>query len=428
MILCSSREDRVPLRHPRTCGPTAGDDHPGRRSLRCCSCTSRGGHPRGMGLGDDMLERAFEFRWKVLDASAGANGRANYPCSSATWNTMGSSAVRSRHRGGVRLKWDRCARRCRDPDAAPRQDHEDELVQWCFLVVIPPSNLDHVFASDHLKFRVFRRPADGGDAEGVAVRGWVDQPTPAKKDDWIVKYSDHRCCTSKSTTEPALRCRCGSPPVGGCGHRRLTRRSRVPKLAASGQEAAMTTLPTLREPRVPVQACGYGQLHAARLCAGPYGQVHYHEAGPANGVPLVMLHQAPGVRAAVQVFWSIRGSRRAASARSASTCRASACPIRRRSVPGYEDYAKAIPVVFDASWPRPGQYPRPHPARGRDRGAAVPARIDAILNGPPLGDAERGLAGILPHRGIPYHGSPDGSHDQAVQHLMESRPTRCPAR
>ena len=55
---------------------------------------------------------------------------------------------------------------------------------------IPDSNLDHVYASNHLKFKKFTRPEDNGKAE-VSVRGWVDQTTHATKDQWIAEYSDH---------------------------------------------------------------------------------------------------------------------------------------------------------------------------------------------------------------------------------------------
>lgn len=48
---------------------------------------SSGTDPRGMGLRDDMLERAFEFR-KVLDAAAGGPGKARY-LFLGDFNTMG---------------------------------------------------------------------------------------------------------------------------------------------------------------------------------------------------------------------------------------------------------------------------------------------------------------------------------------------------
>ena len=55
---------------------------------------------------------------------------------------------------------------------------------------IPDSNLDHVFASKHLLFKQFTKPSDGTKVD-VDVRGWVNQPSPDDKDNWIEDYSDH---------------------------------------------------------------------------------------------------------------------------------------------------------------------------------------------------------------------------------------------
>jgi hypothetical protein len=49
---------------------------------------------------------------------------------------------------------------------------------------LPPSNLDHVIAANHLKFTKF------GDAE-VSALGWPKEASPAKQGQWIEKYSDH---------------------------------------------------------------------------------------------------------------------------------------------------------------------------------------------------------------------------------------------
>ncbi len=54
---------------------------------------------------------------------------------------------------------------------------------------IPDSDLDHVYASEHLKFRQFN--GDDGSRVEVDVRGWVNNPAPAEKDQWIADYSDH---------------------------------------------------------------------------------------------------------------------------------------------------------------------------------------------------------------------------------------------
>jgi hypothetical protein len=150
---------------------------------------SSGSDPRGMGLRDDMLERAFEFR-KVLDASAGPGGRANY-LFLGDLNTMGLEYPFDRDiDAAIELrKWDRYAARARIRMRRLAKTHDASWFNGS-TSRYPPSNLDHVYAADHLKFRSFRRPGDGGEAE-VSVRGWVDQPTPARKDDWIAKYSDH---------------------------------------------------------------------------------------------------------------------------------------------------------------------------------------------------------------------------------------------
>jgi hypothetical protein len=48
-----------------------------------------------------------------------------------------------------------------------------------------PSNLDHVVASDHLKFKTFSPNAQ------IDVRGWASLATDAEKKNWITEYSDH---------------------------------------------------------------------------------------------------------------------------------------------------------------------------------------------------------------------------------------------
>jgi hypothetical protein len=55
---------------------------------------------------------------------------------------------------------------------------------------LPPSNLDHVYASSNLQFSTFVRPSDNLTAN-VSVRGWVDLDTAAKKDKFIKELSDH---------------------------------------------------------------------------------------------------------------------------------------------------------------------------------------------------------------------------------------------
>ncbi|HZL94528.1 MAG TPA: hypothetical protein VFB99_12810 [Vicinamibacterales bacterium] len=127
-----------------------------------------GTNPRGMGLRDDMLERAFEFR-KVLDNSAGGDGKARYVFL-GDLNTMGLKYPFSKSiDAGLELKKaDKYAARTKINIRRLAKTHD---VTWSNGSggSIPPSNLDHVFASTNLKFRTFKR-ADGTDAN-VAVRG-----------------------------------------------------------------------------------------------------------------------------------------------------------------------------------------------------------------------------------------------------------------
>ncbi len=147
-----------------------------------------GNDPRGMGLRDDMLLRAFEFR-RTLDKAYGGRGQARY-LFLGDLNTMGMDYPFDRSIDpAIELrKWDRVAARA---TIAMRRLVKTHDASWSngSASSLPPSNLDHVFASSNLAFRSFRR-ADGGEAQ-VALRGWVDAATVAERDAWIADYSDH---------------------------------------------------------------------------------------------------------------------------------------------------------------------------------------------------------------------------------------------
>ena len=147
-----------------------------------------GNDPRGMGLRDDMLLRAFEFR-RTLDKASGGRGQARY-LFLGDLNTMGMDYPFDRSIDpAVELrKWDRVAARS---TIAMRRLVKTHDASWSngSASSLPPSNLDHVFASSNLAFRSFRR-ADGTEAQ-VALRGWVDAATAAERDAWIANYSDH---------------------------------------------------------------------------------------------------------------------------------------------------------------------------------------------------------------------------------------------
>lgn len=147
-----------------------------------------GTDPRGMGLRDDMLERAFDFR-RRLDKSEGGEGKARY-LFLGDLNTMGMKYPfdRSIEATTELKKWDRYAGRAKISMRRLAKTHDASWFNGSHSS-LPPSNLDHVYASTNLKFKAFSRP-DGVRAN-VAVRGWVDESTDAKKDAWIAKFSDH---------------------------------------------------------------------------------------------------------------------------------------------------------------------------------------------------------------------------------------------
>ena len=132
-----------------------------------------------------MAIRAIKFR-KTLDAAAG--GKANY-LFLGDLNTMGLDYPYQKAIDSLTelKKWDLRAAQFYDM----RRLVKTHDASWSngSGSSIPDSSLDHVYASNHLKFTVFPRP-DGAKAE-VDVRGWTNQTTATAKDKWIKDYSDH---------------------------------------------------------------------------------------------------------------------------------------------------------------------------------------------------------------------------------------------
>lgn len=148
-----------------------------------------GTDPRGMGLRDDMLERALDFR-KTLDNAEGGAGKARY-LFLGDLNTMGMKYLFDRSiQAEIELKkLDKFAAKSTIAMRRLPKTHEATWFNGS-TSSLPPSNLDHVFASNNLAFKQFPHPDTGVPVE-VAVRGWVNEPTDAKKDAWIGKFSDH---------------------------------------------------------------------------------------------------------------------------------------------------------------------------------------------------------------------------------------------
>jgi endonuclease/exonuclease/phosphatase family metal-dependent hydrolase len=147
--------------------------------------TASGNDPRGLGLRDDMLIRACDFRKVLNKTSKKASGvGANY-IFLGDLNTMG---MEYQFVTGKNIS---------TADELTKLGKQAAKVKMRLLTKtapatwsngskssIPPSNLDHVIAADHLQFTQF----NGCD---VSVRGWAEQTSPAKQDEWIAQYSDH---------------------------------------------------------------------------------------------------------------------------------------------------------------------------------------------------------------------------------------------
>lgn len=144
--------------------------------------------PRGMGLRDDMVQRAFDFR-KVLDKSAGGRGKARYIIL-GDLNSMGLDYPFDRSIPfDIELrKWDKEAAKAavqmiRQKKTAPNSWSNGSRSS------IPDSSLDHVYVSQQLTLKTFRAD-DGADAT-VRVGGWAEAAHDQAKDAWIADYSDH---------------------------------------------------------------------------------------------------------------------------------------------------------------------------------------------------------------------------------------------
>jgi exonuclease III len=138
--------------------------------------------PIGLGLRDDMFDRAYKFK-RFLDkvSKKAGQGPAHF-LFLGDLNTMGMQypfkreiivdfELKKLNSGASRAKMRRLEK---------NQPH----TWWNGPGRYKPSDLDHVVASKQLRFKKF----NGSDVE---VRGWPTEPTEAKQKSWIDKYSDH---------------------------------------------------------------------------------------------------------------------------------------------------------------------------------------------------------------------------------------------
>ncbi len=145
--------------------------------------TKSGNDPKGLGLRDDMLTRAIDFR-KALDKASDAENGANY-LFLGDLNTMGMHYTYARDRDiSPETELYKLERKAARRDL--RRLTKSAPATWSggSSSSYPDSDLDQVVAAEHLEFRSF------GDAE-VDVRGWTGESTAASRDRWIDEHSDH---------------------------------------------------------------------------------------------------------------------------------------------------------------------------------------------------------------------------------------------
>ena len=144
--------------------------------------TKSSAKPIGLGLRDDMFDRAFKFR-KTLDkvSEAAGKGPANF-IFLGDLNTMGMEYPFHREIlvDFELQKLDKGAKKVK----MRRLKKNKPFTWWNGPGKYQPSNLDHAIAADHMKFKQF------SDDE-IDVRGWVQKETEAEQVQWINKYSDH---------------------------------------------------------------------------------------------------------------------------------------------------------------------------------------------------------------------------------------------
>jgi len=143
--------------------------------------TKSGTDPRGLGLRDDMLDRALDFA-KTLDRNATDGKPANY-IFLGDFNIMGMQYRYVRDRDIVATqelqKLEQGAKRRK-----MKVLDKDEENTWWGGGTLAPSNLDFVVARNHLQFKKF-------DNVEVSVRGWPKIADPAARLQWVRSLSDH---------------------------------------------------------------------------------------------------------------------------------------------------------------------------------------------------------------------------------------------
>jgi hypothetical protein len=144
--------------------------------------TKSGSDPIGLGIRDEMFKKACKLR-KQLEKNVKDKWTSKY-IFMGDLNTMGM-----KYPYGKNINPETEIQKLSDYEAKKvkmKLLKKDENYSWWNgnNSSYPKSELDHVVASDNIKFTKF------GEAE-VTVKGWPKEPDDNAKNIWIKKYSDH---------------------------------------------------------------------------------------------------------------------------------------------------------------------------------------------------------------------------------------------
>ncbi len=144
--------------------------------------TKSSSKPIGLGIRDDQFARAFKFKKKVLDKVAKKKGKPHF-LFLGDLNTMGMNYP---FKKAVEVEWELKKLDKDAKKAKMRRLSKNAPATWWNGPGsrYAPGDLDHVVASDHLRFKQFK----GTD---VDVRGWPALGTELQQQKWIRDFSDH---------------------------------------------------------------------------------------------------------------------------------------------------------------------------------------------------------------------------------------------
>ena len=144
--------------------------------------------PNGFGLRDMMFSKILKLKTKLDEKAAEYSKRTQANANFIVvgdMNTMGLNYYRDNDIAGeTEIKY--TLRSFNKKGMRALKKSHDLTYNGGSGSRYPPSDLDHVFAADHLEFQ-----AVNADGDEVEVGGWALKNESAEQDAWVKEYSDH---------------------------------------------------------------------------------------------------------------------------------------------------------------------------------------------------------------------------------------------